>query len=82
MFDGLRMGRLAWNSALTAILLFSLIDAAGCGGSIGSSSTVATAPQPIITPSGTSTITITMSAMSLTQQPLQLQPILLTLTVK
>jgi hypothetical protein len=82
MLDGLRMGRLAWNSALTAILLFSLIDAAGCGSSISSSSAVTAAPPPIITPSGTSTITITMSAMSLTQQPLQLQPILLTLTVK
>jgi hypothetical protein len=77
-FDDPRVGRLPWSGALSVILFCSLIYAAGCG-----SSTVATAPLPsIITPSGTSTITITMTATSLTQQPLQLQPILLTLTVK
>jgi len=80
--DALRPRRLAWSGALTAILLCSLINAAGCGSSISSSSAVTAAPPPIITPSGTSTITITMTAMSLTQQPLQLQPLLLTLTVK
>lgn len=76
--------RLAWSGALTAILFCSLIDVTGCGSSSSGSSPVATAPAqpPIITPSGTSTITITMTAMSLTGQPLQLQPFLLTLTVK
>jgi 6-phosphogluconolactonase (cycloisomerase 2 family) len=83
--DALRPGRLAWSGALTAILLCSLIDAAGCGGSSVTTTPApaqAPPPPPIITPSGTSTITITMTAMSLTQQPLQLQPLPLTLTVK
>jgi hypothetical protein len=69
--------RLAISSALGTILLCSVIYAAGCG-----SSSVTTTPPPVITPSGTSTLTITMGAMSPTQQPLQLQPIQLTLTVK
>jgi hypothetical protein len=69
--------RLAWSGALAAILLCSVIYAAGCG---AGSTTVA--PPPIITPSGTSTITITMSAMSSSGKPLQLQPLQLTLTVK
>jgi hypothetical protein len=51
---------------------------AGCGG--GSNTT--TSPPPIITPSGTSTIIVTPSAMSSTGKPLQLPPIQLTLTVK
>jgi hypothetical protein len=75
--------RLAWSRTLTAVLLCSLIYATGCGSaSSGSRSTITTAPPPIITPSGTSTITIAMTATSLTGQPLQLQPILLILTVK
>ncbi len=78
MSDG---NRGAWRSALgdlfTAILLCSTIYATGCG-----SGSAVTPPPPIVTPSGTSTIIITMSAMSPTQQPLQLQPIQLTLTVK
>jgi len=82
IFDGLHIGRLAWNSALATTLLCSVIHATGCGSSNISSSTITTGPPPIITPSGTSTITITMAATSLTGQPLQLQPILLTLTVK
>jgi hypothetical protein len=78
MYDGaLRARRFAWRSALTAILLCSGIYTSGCG-----STTVTATPPPVITPSGTSTITVTMSAMSPTQQPLQLQPIQLTLTVK
>jgi hypothetical protein len=70
--------RLARTGALTVMLLCSVIYSAGCG----SSSAVTTTPPPIVTPSGTSTIIITMTAMSPTQQPLQLPPIQLTLTVK
>ena len=84
MFDGaLRAKRLAWSGALIAILLCFVIGATGCGSSVTTPGpNVTTTPPPIITPSGTSTITISMTATSLTQQPLQLQPILLTLTVK
>jgi hypothetical protein len=62
--------RLAWRGALAAILLCSLIYVAGCG---ARSTTLA--PPPVITPSGTSTITITMSATSSSGKPLQLQPL-------
>jgi hypothetical protein len=68
---------LAWSGALTAIFLYSAIYAAGCG---GGSTTVT--PPPVITPSGTSKITVTPSALSSSGKPLQLQPIQLTLTVK
>jgi hypothetical protein len=68
---------LAWSGALTAIFLCSFIYAAGCG---AGSTTVA--PPPVITPYGTSTITVNMSAMSSSGKPLQLQPLQLTLTVK
>jgi hypothetical protein len=71
--------RLPLGGTLAATLLCSLIYAAGCG---STSSSVITTPPPVVTPSGTSTITITMGAMSPTQQPLQLQPVQLTLTVK
>jgi hypothetical protein len=70
--------RLAWSGALAAILLCSVICAAGCG----AGSTTVAPPPPIVTPPGTSTITITMSAMSSSGKPLQLQPLQLTLTVK
>ena len=79
MFDStLRARRLAWSGALAGIFLCSVIYGAGCG-STGSASVT---PPPIVTPSGTSTITITPAAMSFSNQPLQLQPIPLTLTVK
>jgi hypothetical protein len=71
--------RLSLGGTLAATLLCSLIYAAGCG---STSSSVITTPPQVVTPSGTSTITITMGAMSPTQQPLQLQPVQLTLTVK
>jgi hypothetical protein len=78
MFDGaVSTRRLAWSGALTAILLCSVIYAAGCG-----SSSVTTTPPPVVTPPGSSTITITPTAMSTSGMPLQLQPIQLTLTVK
>ncbi len=73
-----RAGHLACCGALATILLCSAIYAAGCG----SGSASVAPPPPIVTPSGTSTITVTPSAMSPTQQPLQLPPIQLTLTVK
>ena len=63
---------------LFAAILSITFVLAGCGG--GSASV--TPPPPVITPSGTSTITISLSATSSTGQPLQLQPIQLTLTVK
>jgi hypothetical protein len=69
--------RLALSGAPAAGLLCSVIYLAGCG----AGSTIL-APPPVITPSGTSTITITMSAMSSSGKPLQLQPLQLTLTVK
>ena len=74
---GLGARRLAWSGTFAAILLCSVLYATGCG-----STTVTTTPQLSVTPPGTSTISITLSAMSPTQQPLQLPPIQLTLTVK
>ena len=73
-----RSRRLAWNGVLMALLVCFVSYSAGCG----SSSAVTTTPPPIVTPPGTSIISITMSAMSPTQQPLQLPPIQLTLIVK
>jgi hypothetical protein len=83
MFDGAHCARrLAWSGAPAAIFLCSMIHAAGCG---GGSAYVAPAPlatPPVITPSGTSTITVTMSAMSSSGKPLQLPTLQLTLIVK
>jgi hypothetical protein len=70
--------RMALNVALVAVLSYATLSVGGCGGG----SAAAIAPQTIITPTGTSTIVITPTAMSSTGQPLQLQPIQLTLTVK
>jgi hypothetical protein len=82
MFDGALRGRhLAWSGALTAIFLCSVIYAAGCG-STGSAPPTTLTPPPLVTPSGNSTIIVTPVAMSSAGQPLQLQPIQLTLTVK
>jgi len=69
--------QLAWSGARIAIFVCSVIYAAGCG---AGSTTVA--PPPVITTSGTSTVTVAMSAMSFSGKPLQLQPLQLTLTVK
>jgi len=69
---------MALSGALVAVLSYAGLSVGGCGG--GSTATIA--PPPIITPAGTSTIVITPAAMSSTGQPLQLQPIQLTLTVK
>ncbi len=76
--DPLHFRRLACRGALATALFCTAIYAASCG----STSAVTTTPLPLVTPSGTSTITISLSAMSTTQQPLQLPPIQLTLIVK
>jgi hypothetical protein len=82
MFDGaLRERPLARSGALAAILFCSVIYVAGCG-SAGSATPTTLAPPPLVTPPGNSTIIVTPMAMSSTGQPLQLQPIPLTLTVK
>lgn len=75
--------RLAIGGALGAMLLFVLLgttlDAAGCGG--GSTSIAAASSTQGVTPQGTSTIIVTPAATSVSGNPLQLQPIQLTLTV-
>jgi len=73
-----RRSRLALRGVLSAAIFFITFAVAGCGGG----SPAVTPPPPVITPSGTSTITVSLSATSSTGQPLQLQPIQLTLTVK
>jgi trimeric autotransporter adhesin len=69
--------RFAASGVLAAALLWALFSVAACGGG-----SAAVAPPPVITPSGTSTITIALAATSSSGQPLQLQPIQLTLTVQ
>lgn len=73
-----RKKRLAFCGVLSATIFCITFSLAGCGGG----SAAVTPPPPVITPSGTSTITISLSATSSTGQPLQLQPVQLTLTVK
>ena len=72
--------RLAWNAAFFAIVAYAAFGVGGCGA--GTYGVASTAPPPIVTPAGTSTIVITPAAMSSSGQPLQLQPIQLSLTVK
>ena len=74
---GTEKNRLAVCGLLAAVLS-AILGVTGCGGG----SAAVAPPPPIVTPSGTSTIVITPSAMSVSGQPLQLQPIQLTLTVK
>ena len=69
---------MAWNGAFLAIVFCAALSIGGCGAESSSS----VMPPPVITPSGTSTIIITPTAMSSSGKPLQLQPIQLTLTVK
>jgi hypothetical protein len=76
--DTINARRMALNVALVAVLSYAALSGGGCGGG----STGAIAPSTIITPVGTSTIVITPTAMSSTGQPLQLQSLQLTLTVK
>jgi len=70
--------RFAMSGILAAAIFSATLGIAGCGGG----SAAVAPPPPLITPPGTSTITVTMSAMSPSGQPLQLQPLQLTLTVK
>jgi hypothetical protein len=70
--------RMALRGALVAMVSCAALSTGGCGG--GGAAVLA--PPPIITPTGTSTIVLTPTAMSSSGQPLQLQPIQLTLTVK
>jgi len=70
--------------ALATAVLLAVLAVWGCGGAGSASVTPAPpiTPPPVVTPSGTSTIVVTLSATSQTGVPLQLQPIQLTLTVK
>ncbi len=72
-----RPRRLAIGGAFATLLLVIVLGSAGCGG--GSAAT--TLPPQIVTPQGISAIKVVPSAMSAGGQPLQLQPIQLTLTV-
>lgn len=77
--SGRRPRRLVLSGIVATMVALLLLTAAGCGGG----STVAAPPPPqIITPQGTTTIAVTPSAMSASGQPLQLQPVQLTLIVK
>jgi len=70
--------RLALASALAIIVVLGFATA-GCGG--GSTSTAPPQITPVVTPAGAYIITVTPSVNSASGQPLQLQPIQLTLTV-
>ena len=75
--------RFAFGGAFATALVFLALASVGCGG--GSTSLAAPQtpqPPPVVTPQGTFTIIVAPSAMSSTGQPLQPQPIQLTLTVK
>jgi len=71
--------RFAFCGILASSIFCVSLGLAGCGG--GSASVAVAPPPPIVTPPGTSTLTITLAATSSSGQPLQLQPIQLTLTV-
>lgn len=69
--------RLALGGAFPCAILLVALGLGGCGGG----TSAITQPPPVVTPQGTSTITVTPSATSSSGKPLQLQPIQLTLTV-
>ena len=69
--------RMVWSRAFVVMAVFAGLNIGGCGG--GSAAVLA--PPSIITPAGTSIIVVTPTATSLTGQPLQLQPIQLSLKV-
>ena len=73
-----RQRRKALGAAFASLILSASLTVSGCGGGAGSATTL---PPQIITPQGTSTITVTPTAMSTSGKPLQLTPIQLTLTV-
>jgi len=79
-FSWPRTKRIPLALSAGAFATLALTSLAGCGG--GSSSVTTTPPPPpIVTPQGTSTITITPTASSLGGKPLQLPAMQLTLTV-
>jgi len=71
--------QVALGGAVSLIVVFAVLAFAGCG---GGGANIVPAPPPIITPQGTTMLTITPSATSTSGQPLQLPQIQLTLTVK
>ena len=75
----LRPTRFAFSGAFVAIVILLMLGSGGCGG--GSTSQAAPQTPQVVTPQGTSTITVTPSATSAGGKPLPLQPIQLTLTV-
>jgi hypothetical protein len=75
----LRPTRFAFSGAFAAIVILLMLGSGGCGG--GSTSQAAPQTPRVVTPQGTSTITVTPSATSAGGKPLPLQPIQLTLTV-
>jgi hypothetical protein len=79
-FSWPRTKRIPLALSAGAFATLALTSLAACGG--GSSSVTTTPPPPpIVTPQGTSTITITPTASSLGGKPLQLPAMQLTLTV-
>ena len=75
----LRPTRFAFSGAFAAIVILLMLGSGGCGG--GSTSQAAPQTPRVVTPQGTSTITVTPSATSAGGKPLPLQLIQLTLTV-
>jgi hypothetical protein len=77
---GLRARRLAFGGAFATIAVLLVLTTAGCGS--GSTNVAAPPPPQVITPQGSFNIVVTPSALSASGQPLQLQPIQLSLTIK
>lgn len=69
--------RVALAGLSAVMILLATLNVTGCGGGTAAIQP----PPPIVTPQGTSTITVTPTAMSTSGKPLQLQIIQLTLTV-
>lgn len=69
----------SWAAAALVLIVLSAASANGCGGGGGTQSVAG--PPPVITPQGTSTLTVTPSATNASGSPLQLSPIQLTLSV-
>ena len=67
--------QLAFSGALSLIVVLVVLAFAGCG---GGSANIVPAPPAIVTPQGTTMLTVTPSATSTSGQPLQLSPIQLT----
>jgi hypothetical protein len=78
--DGNRTVRRVWMTTALTLIVLAAAAANGCGGGGGGAQLVA-GPPPVITPQGTSTLTVTPSATNAAGSPLQLSPIQLTLNV-